>query len=278
MNLENYESVLRDLTIPPRPEVVAVLVQEMGQDQPNLERVTKVIVADPGLSAGMLRAANSPLFGLTRKLSSVAQAIRVLGFKHVANIATGLAIRHALKGGNRGQSFEQFWNGAEQTGMLCHYLARSLRGISPDEAFTYGLFHDSGIPLLIQRFPGYQAALEEGLATGDTGAEESATGTSHAILGYFLTRSWMLPDHLCQAILLHHDLPSFTDPATSDTMRNLIALGHLAEHIQQRWLGNHRHPEWLRYEEAVTNHFGLTEEDMKNLIDEAQQALNDSQS
>jgi len=274
MELENYEAVLRDLAIPPRPEVVTVLFEEMSRDHPDLNRVTKVIVGDPGLSAGMLRAANSPFFGLSRRLSSVVQAINVLGLKHVANIATGLAIRHALKGGGNGQSFEKFWNAAEQTGLLCHFIARSLRGIAADEAFTYGLFHDCGIPVLIQRFPAYKDALKQGSETGaGTGPEESVTSTSHAILGYFLTRSWLLPDHLCQAILLHHDLPAFTDPATPGAVRNLIAVGHLAEHIQQRWLGNAPGSEWNRYEPAVTAHFGLTEEDLKNLIDEALTAL-----
>ena len=133
MNLEDYAAVLKDLAIPPRPAVVTVLFEEMSKDEPNLGRVTKTISADPGLSAGMLRAANSPFFGLSRKVSSVPQAIKVLGLTHVANIATGLAIRHALKGGETGQSFEKFWMKAEETGMVCHLLARSLRGFSPDE-------------------------------------------------------------------------------------------------------------------------------------------------
>lgn len=274
MDLENYESVLRDLAIPPRPEVVTVLFEEMSKDHPDLVRVTKCIVADPGLSAGMLRAANSPFFGLSRKLSSVAQAINVLGFKHVANIATGLAIRHALKGGDKSQSFEKFWNGAEQTGLLCHFLAKSLRGMAADEAFTYGLFHDCGIPVLIQRFPAYKDALKQGSDNGgSTRPEESVTGTSHAILGYFLTRSWLLPDHLCQAILLHHDLQAFEDRSTADAVRNLIGIGHLAEHIQQRWLGNAAEPEWSRFEPVVTAHFGLTDEDLSNLIEGAMTAL-----
>lgn len=276
MNLDDYEAVLKDLAIPPRPTVVTVLFEEMSKDAPDLGRVTKTIAADAGLSAGMLRAANSPFFGLSRKVSSVPQAIKVLGLTHVANIATGLAIRHALKGGESGQAFEKFWSRAEETGMVCHYLARSLRGFSADEAYTYGLFHDCGIPVLSQRFPRYRDTLKGAVkATGLQGSdvEEDDTRTSHSILGYFLARSWLLPGYICQAILLHHDLEAFDGRGTPDMVRNLIGAGHLAEHIQRRWLGNVDDAEWTEFEASVMRHFALTDEDVINLVDRAMIAV-----
>jgi HD-like signal output (HDOD) protein len=94
--------------------------------------------------------------------------------------------------------------------MLCHFLARSLRGVPPDEAYTYGLFHNCGMPLLMQRFPGHRDTVMRASLGADvpiTKMEEDETGTSHAILGYFLARSWMLPDHLCQTILFHQTRP-----------------------------------------------------------------------
>jgi len=280
METGNYESMLRELAIPPRPEVVMVLFEEMRQEAPNLNRITKAIVADPGLSAGMLRSANSPVFGLSRKVSSVPQAIKVLGLKHVANIAHGLALRNAFKSAEQAAFFEQFWTQAEKTAMLCHFLARSLRGVPPDEAYTYGLFHNCGVPLLVQRFPAYRqsAALAAGRAGMTiTKLEEEETGTSHAILGYFLARSWMLPDHLCQAILIHHDVAAFAEEATADIARNLIGIGHLAKHIQQRWLGNADDAVWDEVAPAVADHFGLSGEDIENLIDRGHAAIEGEQ-
>jgi HD-like signal output (HDOD) protein len=272
----NYESMLRDLAIPPRPEVVVVLFEEMRKDSPDMHRVTKVIAADPGLSAGMLRSANSPFFGLSRKVSSVPQAVKVLGLKHVANIAHGLALRNAFKSAEQATFFEKFWNDAEKTGMLCHFLARSLRGVPADEAYTYGLFHNCGVPLLVQRFPGYRETMMRAAQRADvtvTKVEEEETGTSHAILGYFLARSWMLPDELCQAILIHHDVAAFRDESTPDAVRNLVGIGHLAKHIQQRWLGNLDDAVWAEVADAVSDHFGLTAEDIANLIDRGHAAI-----
>lgn len=196
----------------------------------------------------------------------------------MANIAHGLALRHAVKSADQSALFARFWDGAEKTGTLCHFPARSLRGIPPDEAYTYGLFHNCGAPLLIQRFPSYRKIMTRAAAGTDlsiTKMEEDATGTSHAILGYFLARSWMLPDHLCQAILIHHEVSAFEDRDTSDSVRNLIGLGHLAEHIRQRWLDNVGDAEWAAIGPAVSNHFGLTEEDIATLLERGHAALED---
>jgi HD-like signal output (HDOD) protein len=97
METGDCESMLRELAIPPRPEVVMVLFEEVRTDAPDLNRIVKAIVADPGISVGMLRSANSPFFSLSRKVLSVPQAVKVRGLKHVANIAHGLALRNAFK-------------------------------------------------------------------------------------------------------------------------------------------------------------------------------------
>lgn len=273
IDLDSYASVIKDLAIPPRPQVVTVLFEEMSKEEPDLKRVTQQIASDVGLSAGMLKAANSPLFGLSKKASSVPQAISVLGLRHVANIATGLAIRHALKSPGKGLSLERFWDSAEKTALLCHYLAKRLRGIPADEAYTYGLFHDCGIPVLAQKFPRYLETLRRANQAADqpfTKVEEGETGTSHGILGYFLARSWLLPDHLCQAILLHHEATVLGDAGVPGPVRNLVGIGHLAEHVLHVTLRSSEDAEWAKFKDGVAAHFGLTEEDLINLEDGAQ--------
>jgi HD-like signal output (HDOD) protein len=275
--VESYEVLLKDLAIPPRPEIVSILIAEIRKEHPDIKRVTAAILKDPAMSAGILRAANSPFFGLNRKVSGVPQAISVLGLTHVSNIVTGLAIRHALKGGGKsGPSFDKFWQSAEQTSQLCHHLARRLRGIPPDDAYTYGLFRDCGVPVLIQRFPHYGEILRrasDARWVGTTQVEESETGTSHSILGYFLARAWLLPDHVSRAILLHHDIEAFGAKDTSNETRNLIAVGLLAAHVQQLWLGNTGDAEWDKSGPTVCGHFGLDDEDLADLADGARAAI-----
>jgi len=269
------QDFVRNLTIPPRPEIVSVLFEEMSRDEPNLARVSRKITSDPGLAAAMLKAANSPAFGLSRKLSSVAQAIDFLGMRNVASIATGLAIRHALGGGAAAQQ-RHFWDMAEKTALLCATFARKLRGIAVDEAYTFGLFHDCGVPLLMRQFPHYEKTLA---GANDLGAttllerEQADVGTHHGAVGYFLTRSWQLPDDFCRAVLWHHDTEVFEDRSVAEPVRNFVGIIHLAEHILNRVLFSVSGIEWERFESHVLDHFGLGEEDVVGLADVAFDAI-----
>jgi len=160
--------------------------------------------------------------------------------------------------------------------MLCAHLARQLRGIVPDEAFTAGLFHDCGIPILMQYKPEYKTILARANSTPDsdfTAVEESEIGTHHAAVGYFLARSWVLSDDLCQAILWHHDVAAFSAPSVHDMVRNFIGIIQLAEHIQHLAVRNSPDIEWAKFESIVLAHFGLNEEDLVNLLDGAQDVL-----
>lgn len=270
------QAFLKNLTIPPRPQVVSVLFEEMSRDEPDLRRVGSSISADVGLAGAMLKVVNSPAFGLSRKATSVNQAIGFLGMRNISSIATGVVMRHSLGGGAQAAALDRFWDSAEKTAMLCTYLARSLRGIPPDQAYTLGLFHDCGIPLLMRQFPTYEETLARAGRSGErsfTEVEESELGTHHAAVGYFLARSWQLPDMLCMAILRHHDVEAFSDAAVPDAARNYIGIVQIADHIHHKLTRSTVDVEWIKFESAVLRHFGLNGEEFLNVVDNAQESL-----
>lgn len=263
------------LSIPPRPEVINILIEEKESDQPNLKRVAKAIMADVGLSGAMLKAVNSPAFGLRQKVSSIAAAVDLLGMKNVSSMATGLVLRHV--GGNSGPAMDRFWDTAEKVASVAAYLASRLRGIAKDEAYTFGLFHDCGIPMLMQRFPEYKTVLanaNQSESRGFTAVEDEALGTHHAAMGYFLARSWYLSDDLSQAILLHHEMGVYeSGPSISSGALNLIGIGHLAAHVHHNSMRVSVDVEWEKFEAPICRHFGLDEEDLINLLEDAQSFL-----
>ncbi|MCX8087283.1 MAG: HDOD domain-containing protein [Rhodocyclaceae bacterium] len=265
-----------DLVIPPRPQAMMVLMEEMPRPEPDFKRVVQAIQVDPGLAGALLKVVNSPAFGLPRKASSISQAVSLLGLRNAHSIAAGLALRHAMNDhGN--VSMERFWDTAEKVALICAELARCLRGIRPDEAYTLGLFHDCGIPLLMRRYPHYRDALvraNHGEGQSFTQVEEEAVDTHHGAVGYFVARSWHLPESLCQAILWHHDLGVFAaNSNVPEAVKSFIGLVHFAEHIHHMHTRSAEDVEWLRFGERVLGYFGLTDEDYRSLIDAVQDAL-----
>lgn len=259
-----------DLTIPPRPQAMMALMEEMPRAEPDLRRVTQAIQADPGLAGAMLKVVNSPAFGLARKASSIAQAVGLLGLRNIHAIAAGLALRHAMRDpGN--VSMERFWDTAEKVALICAELARRLRGIPVDEAYTLGLFHDCGIPLLMRRFPHYRDTLARGnRGEGESFAkiEETEVDTHHGAVGYFVARSWHLPDPLCQAILWHHDPEVFAaDADVPDAVRAFVGLVHFAEHIHHMRMRSAEDVEWQRFGKRVLAYFALDEDEYLVLVD-----------
>jgi HD-like signal output (HDOD) protein len=256
-----------------------VLMEEMPREEPDLKRVTRAIQADPGLAGAMLKVVNSPAFGLSRKATSIAQAVGLLGLRNISTISSGLALRHAMADPNN-TAMERFWDTAEKVALICAELARRLRGIAPDEAYTLGLFHDCGIPLLMARYPGYRDTLaraNRGEGESFDKIEEAEIGTHHAAVGYFVARSWHLPETLSKAILWHHEPEVFAEGSgIPDPVRNFVGLVQFAAHIHHDRMRSVADVEWERFGAKVLAHFGLGDEDYLNLIDGMQETLTES--
>ena len=229
------QDFVRSLTIPPRPEIVAVLFEEMSRDVPDLRRISKSISADVGLSAAMLKVVNSPAFNLVQKARSITQAVELLGMRNVSGIATGLVIRHALAGGEKDAAMIRFWDTAEKTALICAISRNPCAAFRATRPTPSTCSHDCGIPLLMRRYPQYKETLARANRSGDRSfaqVEEEDVGTHHGAVGYFRARSWSLPDTMCQAILSHHDLGMYDDPEVADAVRNFVGIGHIAEHVE----------------------------------------------
>ena len=273
LSTEEAEKALRGLSIPPRPTVLTQLTNEVRREAPNLRTISGFIASDVGLSAAVLKTVNSPFFGLPNKIGSMQQAVSLLGVRNITTLATGLLLRNAV-GGDK-VSLERFWDSAEKVAQISAYVASTLPRISRDDAYTFGLFHDCGMPVLMQKFPDYKETLR--LANGSvdrpmTEVEDERHATNHATVGYLLSRAWYLPDAICEAIMRHHDMMIFTrGDHVSPAARTLIAVVLLAEQIHDEVLRMRNSPQWDSLGEHVLAHLGL---DQAEYIDLKEEVLN----
>jgi HD-like signal output (HDOD) protein len=274
LSAEQIQKVLQGISVPPQPQIMVDLQMEQAMPDPDLRAIAKLISQDPGLSGALLKIVNSPFFGLANRIASIQQAVNLLGCDSVINLINAQSIKGELSDETI-VTLNRFWDTAQDVAMTCLTLAKRIGYHSPDEAYTLGLFHNCGIPLMVKRFPSFMTVLEEAyysagseLRVVDT--ENRLLNTNHAVVGYFTAKSWNLPQHLCEAIASHHDaLAIFSDDSGRDAqLKTLLAILKMAEHICQshRVLGNQAEDlEWQSIEQLVLEYVGLSDHDFEHL-------------
>lgn len=276
---ENAEALLKGVFIPSSPAVLTELMDELRKPMTNGRHVAALINRDPGLAAGVLKSANSPLFGATRKLGSIAEAIKLLGFATLEGLVLETLLRTTIR--CHDSSLERFWDSAAHTAAVSAQLTATIGGTSSERAYTFGLLHDCGIPLLVQRFPDYKGVLKaanEATSRTFTEVEDEALQTNHAVIGCILTRAWGLPETLSNAVLCHHEYTVLHGEADlPEESCALIAINVLAEHIADIHLRRRQDAEWNKAREAVAYFSGRPATELDDVIDDLVYRLDRSQ-
>ncbi|MCH2340882.1 HDOD domain-containing protein [Pseudomonas sp. NPDC047963] len=268
---EQIRSVLQGISVPPQPQIMVDLQMEQVMPEPDLRAIARLISQDPGLSGALLKTVNSPFFGIANRIASIQQAVNLLGCNSVVNLINAQSIRGELTDAAI-VTLNRFWDSAQDVASTCFALAKRIGYRAPDEAYTLGLFHNCGIPLMVGRFPGYMVVLEEAYASVDvetrvTDIENRELNTNHAVVGYYVARSWKLPQPLCETIANHHNaLALFNDEWSDPQVKTLLAILKMAEHICacHRVLGEQAADhEWDTVSQLVLEYVGLSDYDFE---------------
>ncbi len=266
----NLEQAVKGVNIPSCPAVLAQLMDELRQPQVSGKRIAALIGKDVGLAAVVVKSANSPFFGCGRRIGSVDEAIRLLGFGMLTNLVQEALLRSAIA--EPGAALERFWDNSRYTAAASALIARKTGCARPETAYTFGLFHDCGIPLLVKRFPNYKQVLGTANQASDrwfTDVEDEALGTNHATIGYILARSWGLTEAVCQGILCHHDYSVLVEEATLEPeSRTLIAVNVVAEYVAGTHLRTRRDAEWDKGREQAAHFLGYPVTELEDLADD----------
>jgi HD-like signal output (HDOD) protein len=282
---QELQRALMEIGIPPRPDILTHLDAEARKEDPDYRKIEKLISADMGISAALIKTINSPLYGLRTKASSVHQAINLLGMSSVTRVVTGMALRNIAAGANLVE-IEAFLEASAERALVTAYIARMLGTINSDHAFTFGLFQNCGILLLIARRPGYKKVLELAKRTPDrimTHTEIDHLGISHAYIGSLMAREWGLGDAITEAIWHHHDYEEITRQHDQDAAekphlketRDLIALGLLAERAVQYNPEFEKGADWVSGGRIALEHFGFFDDNFHNIAQKVQEVLSE---
>lgn len=204
----DVESVARKVhEISTLPEVALRIIQLVNDPRSNVQDLVDVIANDPALSSRVLRTVNAAAHGV--KITRLPQAISLLGFRRVRNLATTALVASMFKRpGNVGPyNRATLWKHMVSVALAARLIARAAGRTDFEDAFLAGLLHDIGIILEDQyvhrRFKHLMLQLAEGVPLPTQ--ERNALGFTHTMLGERIADKWKFPAFIRSSIAHHHN-------------------------------------------------------------------------
>jgi putative nucleotidyltransferase with HDIG domain len=196
--------------LPALPMSVLRVMHMIGDGSCASKDVAHVIQADPTFSVRVLKLANSAHYGLSRKVSTISEAVLLLGMRTVRNLAIAAATHNTMSKPLPGYELGagDLWRHSVACALASQLLATMTGYREPEEAFVAGLLHDIGKVVLATQvselMPDMRAYMEEHGSTF-LDSERAVIGFDHAQIGGRIARKWNLPLVLIQTIEWHHE-------------------------------------------------------------------------
>jgi len=191
------------------PAVAARVIEIAGGEKFSAHELAQAVASDQALTAKMLRLANSAYYGYPRKITTVRDAVVLLGFRAVRSAALASCVMDSLPGHATNIEGSRFWQFSVSVGMLAEVLATAHHR-HMDEAFTAGVLHNIGRLALDQHRPRELMAVttlsvQKKISIYE--AEKAVLGFTDAELGGALAAHWNFPEELADGVAKHHLKP-----------------------------------------------------------------------
>ncbi|MCB9497333.1 MAG: HDOD domain-containing protein [Fibrobacteria bacterium] len=233
---DKFKAIVEGLgQVPTLPAIAARALEILNQPNASADQAARLIGQDLALSAKVLRLANSAFYGIPRTISSVDQAIVILGFQTVRSLVMSASVMKILGRGAKGSLDRRgVWRHSVAAALAARLLARKLgrrMGLDTEALFMAGLLHKIGVMILDSAVQAeYESVLREAAQEGAQplpAIERAVLGTDHGALGGMLCERWGLPDELREPIASH------INPAEATSSREQAAIIHLASHLAE---------------------------------------------
>lgn len=212
MNSPSIRGIMKRLTsVPSLPQLFHSVVRELDSPNGSLEQAAWLISQDPAMTARLLHAVNSPLYGVSRPVHLPLEAVLFLGAQQTLSILllNGVCAQQDHEIGCAGFSLEGLWQHSLEVGSFCRYILREegMSNMACETGFTAGLLHDLGKLILAANLTfEYRVVLEKAKKTGEPfwKVEQETLGASHTEIGACLLALWGLPLEILEAVAWHH--------------------------------------------------------------------------
>jgi len=256
--------------LPTIPMVLKRLISIVENPSVSLGEISEFISSDPALTTKVLRMVNSPVYGFPGRISSVSQAVVLLGTNVVKGLLFGVSVFDLMQ-----QSMIGLWEHSLGVAILSRLIAKRKGLKEPEEVSVAGLLHDIGKVIFILQLPQeYQKAMDQAEARGITmaDAEKDLLDVTHAHVGAWVAQSWRFPANLVDVISYHHR-PRLAKNAPEET-----AIVHLADVlVRARGFGFAGDRFMPSLNQAAWKFLGLSEQHLREILQEMEGSLEASQ-
>jgi HD-like signal output (HDOD) protein len=230
----NTEILVKSIVdLPTLPQVITTLMTMLDDPETSVRDINGIMGKDQTLVAKMLKLVNSAFYAIPKRVTSVSQAISILGFKTVKSIVLSASIIGMFDGDDEDFNYQEFWANSLGVGTISRYIILSLSddplsgcgSLHPDTGFVTGLLGGIGKVVLEQYCHDdfslvIQKAKTECMSFAE--AEQGTVDHSYASIGYWLVKRWNLSEDV-QVPIKHQD--SLDDcPSDYKTMAAVLSL------------------------------------------------------
>jgi eukaryotic-like serine/threonine-protein kinase len=198
-----------NIQLPRPPAVVLRVLEKASQPDCSLHDLTEIVHQDPVLCGKLLQTVNSAAFGLRHFVTSIQQALSLLGLKQARSLALSLSLPAIYGNPGPGALAKEIWMYSLSIAVIARELAIQQGRSSPAEDLIAGLLCDLGTMVLQQANPEGIANLflntSRALAQNQCELEDQCLGVNHAELSAYLLATWRLPVEITEPVRCHHN-------------------------------------------------------------------------
>ncbi len=234
----DLHELLESAQLPALPQT-AIRLLELSQDASNGPvEFARPIEADAGLMGQVLRFVNSSYFGFTREISSVKQALALVGVRTIKNFALWSAVFSLVPDPKFGPfDLKKLWQDSLRRAVFARILGKAIKLDNAEDLFAAALLQDMAIPLLLKELPEHYEGLierrgQEHLRLSQL--ERELFGWDHAEAAAALVRNWRLPEEFATLIERHPNLNQLLSANPPKLDAACVALAALLPACQDR--------------------------------------------
>jgi HD-like signal output (HDOD) protein len=227
--------------IPAQPKVLINVIKLLDADDINIDSVVSEIRKDVSLYSAVLATSNTPAFGGSGKTKSLKDAVMRIGFNKMLTILRLLALKNAF---SKVKNLDAFWDTATEVAELTMSIAKKFSNEDVDEAYSLGMMHNCGIPMMLEAVKDYQVFLDgidTGLVNSWLDSENDIFGMNHIQISHKISQRWLMPENVTSAIILQRkkitdlDLSNRSNESVNFLLCSLLLAKDISSAYRNYW-------------------------------------------